>query len=77
MGAFDADLMLVIGMVLGVLAVPAAFSAMADDRRPWGSAVVVLIAGGMIGAALVGKPGGYRWADLPETIFSVVARVIQ
>ncbi|QBF30389.1 hypothetical protein [Thalassococcus sp. S3] len=72
----DADLALVLGLLIGALSIPSIVSALSDARTPRASAVTVLIAGGLIIFALQTKPGGYSFEALPNVIISVVARYI-
>lgn len=70
----DADLALVIGIVLAVLSVPSILSALTDRRAPRASAITILIAGGLILFAILGKPGGYQLSQIPDVFVSVIAR---
>ena len=70
------DLLLVIGIVLAVLAVPSMLSAIADRRTPRGAAVVAIIAGCMIVWAFREQPGGYTIQEIPEVFVRVVAEFI-
>lgn len=72
----DADLALVIGIILAALSVPSILSAISDKRAPRASAITVLIAGGLVVFAIQGKPGGYRLEQLPDVFVSVIARFI-
>lgn len=71
----NTDLMLVIGIVLAVLAVPSVLSALNDGRAPRLAAVVVLIAGGLLVVALSQKPGGYELRDIPNAFYRVIAQL--
>lgn len=75
MGPNEADLILVIGLVLGLLAIPAMFSAWVDGRAPRGAALTVLIAGGLVTFAASRKPGGYDLDGLPHVVLGVIARI--
>lgn len=70
----DPDLALVLGIVLGVLAIPSVLSAMSDRRAPRASAVTILIAGALILYAAQTKPGGYTLDRVPNTFANVLAR---
>jgi len=70
----DPDLWLLIGIALAILTVPSLLSAWSEGDPPRASAITVLIAGGMIAYALMNKPGGYSFAELPDVMSSVVAR---
>jgi hypothetical protein len=70
----DSDLALVIGLILAVLTIPSILSALSDRRAPRASAITILIAGGLILFAILGKPGGYQLDQLPDVFVNVVAR---
>ena len=72
----DTDLIIVSGIVILMLSIPSAVSAFAEGRGPWVALVVVIL-----GFAVV----GYGWkhlsvemtlAEVPHTIYRVLARVI-
>lgn len=73
----DTDLILVIGMVLSVLAIPSLLSAFAESRAPRAGAIMVLIGGVLIVVALTKHPSGYTFAQLPDVVAGVVARLIK
>ena len=73
----DTDLMMVIGVSLGVLAIPALLSAYSEGRPPRLAAIVVLIAGTLIVVALNQKPSGYTVREIFQafgTVFAGFAR---
>lgn len=70
----DADLALVLGLVVAAFSIPSILSALSDGRSPRASMVTILIAGALILYAIATKPGGYTVADVPEAFFGVVAR---
>lgn len=72
----DTDLSLVIGLVLGVLAIPSILSAITDGRPPRISMLVILIAFCFLFFALWNKPGGYTLQEIPSVFMQVVGRVI-
>ncbi len=65
------DLYLVIGLVLAAFSVPSILGAFADRRAPRVGALVLLIAGGLVGYAL--SQQSYGLADVPEAFVRVVA----
>jgi formate-dependent nitrite reductase membrane component NrfD len=73
----DTDLVLTIGIVLLVLSLPSLLSAWAESRTPRLGAVMIVVALGMILAALWVKPGGYMFNQVPDVMISVVARLFQ
>ena len=72
----DADLMFVIGLVIGGFSIPSIMGALADGRVPRAAAITVLISGGLIVLALNNKPGGYKIEDIPDVFVNVVGRYI-
>lgn len=72
----DPDLALVIGILLGVLSIPPVLSALSDRRAPRASAVVILIAGGLILYATQSKPGGISLDQIPDVFVSVLGRYL-
>lgn len=73
----DSDLVLVLGLILVGLAIPAAMSAHSDGRRPIAPAATLLIAVGLIAFAYVAHPGGYAVRDVPGVFYSVVGRFMR
>ena len=69
----DADLAMVVGIVLAVLSIPSILSAVTDRRSPRASAITILIAGGLIVFALRENPRRYSFENLPEVFVSVAA----
>ena len=72
----NTDLVLVVGLVLAALSVPAMVSAFSDGRAPRAPALIILIAGGMIIFAVLRHPGGYALSDIPNVFFDVIGRYI-
>lgn len=68
----NTDLYLVVGIVLGVLAVPSLLGAFAEGRPPRAGAILVLIAGTLVVVALGNKPGGYQVRDIPKAFVRVI-----
>ena len=72
----NADLFLVIGIVLAGFSIPSILSALTDRRAPRASAITLLIAGGLIILAFQTRPGGYTLADIPEAFVRVAAQYL-
>ncbi|MEL6609852.1 MAG: hypothetical protein AAFO58_02540 [Pseudomonadota bacterium] len=70
----DPDVWMAIGLVLGVLCIPALMSSWANGEPPRATAIAVLVAGGMIAYALMNQPGGYELADIPDVFARVIER---
>ena len=61
----NTDLYLVIGIIVGALAIPSLLAAYAESRAPRAGAIMVLISGVLIAVALTQKPSGYTFAEIP------------
>lgn len=72
----DFDLMFVIGVILSGLAIPSILSAYSDNRAPRAAAIVLLIGGVLLVAAITKKPGGVALSQVPDIFFRVIARYI-
>lgn len=68
--------MLVVGLIVGVLTIPALLNAWTESRPPRAAAIMVMIAIGLVVAAVRMNPGGYALADLPDVFFRVLGRLI-
>ena len=73
----DSDLMLVTGIILGVLSIPAMLNAYSDGRAPRLASIVVLIAGALIVVAVKDHPSGYTPAELPDVFSRVFRKLFQ
>ena len=62
------DLLLVLGLIVITLSIPAILSALSDRRAPRAPIMTILIGGAMILYAATTKPGGSRLEDLPEVV---------
>ncbi|MBZ4023870.1 hypothetical protein CKO11_15565 [Rhodobacter sp. TJ_12] len=72
----DADLYLVLGIIVAAFAIPAVISAFADSRPPRAAAIAVLVGGGLILLAFIAHPGGYTPGQIPEAFARVIARLL-
>ena len=72
----DADLFLVLGIVLAGFSIPSILSAVTDGRAPRASAITVLIAGGLILIGFQSQPGGYALDEIPDAFVRVAARYL-
>jgi len=73
----QADLYLVVGIVLGILSLPAMLSAFSEGRSPRAGAIIVMISGGLIALAAIENPQGYEVSDVPLAFERVVHRAIR
>jgi hypothetical protein len=72
----DTDLILVIGMVLCLLAVPMLLSAYVERRLSRSGLAFVFIGGVLILVALTQNPYGYSFAGIPNVVFTVIGRYL-
>lgn len=72
----DTDLMLVTGIILGVMSIPALLNAFTEGRAPRLAAIVVLIAGTLVAVAMTQPGGNYSFAELPQVFGRVFSRLI-
>ncbi len=71
----DTDLLLTVGIVLFALSLPSLLSAWVESRAPRIGAIMVVAALGLIVTALLVKPGGYAFNEVPAVIIEVFARL--
>ncbi len=67
------DLFFVIGLGVGVLAIPALVSAFSESRPPRAAAIMVMISAGLLLVAVLQKPGGYEVGEIPQVVAGVLA----
>jgi hypothetical protein len=72
----DTDLLLIIGLVVTILAVPSVISAFSESRPPRAAAVLFLIGGTLIAVALTQGSTRYSMGDLPDVLARVIARYL-
>lgn len=72
----NSDLILVIGIVLAALSLPAMLSAISDRRSPRAAALVAVVSGCLIVWAVQSRPGGYTLNDIPRAFVQVVADLL-
>tara|TARA_R110002096_G_scaffold47539_17_gene126758 strand:+ start:7771 stop:7995 length:225 start_codon:yes stop_codon:yes gene_type:complete len=72
----DTDLVLVVGIIIGVLAIPSMLSTISDSRPPRAAAVLVLIAGVLIVVAVQKRPNGYSINEIPQAFITVIGRYL-
>lgn len=70
----DTDLALTIGIVLLVLSIPSLLAAWVEGRAPRIGALMVVTAAALIVAALMIRPGGYAFNDVPGIMVGVFSR---
>ena len=72
----DGELLLILGIVVGVLATPALISAFSSGRSPRGAIVAAVAGGSLIFLATLAQPGGFRAQDLPQIAARVLHRYL-
>ena len=72
----DPDLLLVIGVAVGIFCLPAFLGALSVGRVPMFGSLAMLLAGGAIVAAILLNPTGYRFAELPDVLYRVIGRTL-
>jgi formate-dependent nitrite reductase membrane component NrfD len=71
----DTDLVLTLGILLLIMTVPSLLAAWVEGRAPRIGALMLLASSSMIVTALVARPSGYRFEEIPQVMLGVVARV--
>ena len=71
------DLFLVIGLIVGALSIPAVVSAFSESRPPRAAAIMIMISAGMILVAVLQKPGGYTFGEVPAAFAGVIRDVLR
>jgi hypothetical protein len=72
----DYDLILVIGIIVGVLAVPSLLGAFSENRAPRAASILFLISGTLIVVALTQSPQRYGFGDIPDLFVRVIGRYL-
>lgn len=72
----DTDLVFVIGIILGGLAIPSVIGAFTHGRAPRVAMIMIVISGAMIVYAMKQKPSGYAIQDIPSAFSRVVDRYL-
>ena len=72
----DSDLFLVVGLIITGLAIPTIIGALVDSRVPRAAAIMVMIGTGMIAIAILGRPSGYSFQEVPKAFTRVIGKYI-
>lgn len=72
----DTNLVITLGLLVAVLAVPAAFRRWADDQVPVLPFIALVIGGGAVVWAVLLHPGGFGLKDILSAVVEVVSRVL-
>lgn len=70
------EFILVLGLVIGVLAIPGMFSAIVDGNPPRVAAIAVVVSGALIIYAVYTTPGGFSINEVPSIIGRVIRSLI-
>ena len=73
----DADLFLVLGVIIGALAIPSVISAFSAGNPPRFAALTIVTGGALIALAVSIKPGGYDFNDIPQVFGSVFSSYLR
>lgn len=73
----DTDLIIVVGIVAILLAVPSMLSSWVDGTVPRAGAILVLIGGVLIAVALSHHARSYTFAELPDVFMRVIGRLLK
>ena len=73
----DTDLIIVVGIVAMLLAVPSLLSSLVDGTVPRTGAILVLIGGVLIAVALSQHTRNYTFAELPSVFMRVIGRFLK
>ncbi|MFT6451492.1 MAG: hypothetical protein ACJA06_000976 [Halocynthiibacter sp.] len=71
------DVLLIIGIGIGLLAIPAIIGAFSEGRSPRAAAIMVMIGGGLIVLAVSQQPGGYTLNEVPDVFVRVVGHALR
>ncbi|MCR9112911.1 MAG: hypothetical protein NXH84_06555 [Rhodobacteraceae bacterium] len=72
----DPDLILIVGLVLGVFSIPSILSAFSEGHAPRVAAFTIIAGGAMVVWAVQENPGGYALTDIPNVFVEVIARYL-
>lgn len=68
----QADIALVIGLLMAVLSLPVLLNAWTEGRAPRVGAIVLMVACGLISLAYMQRPQGYQLAEVPDAFVRVI-----
>ncbi|HOZ33129.1 MAG TPA: hypothetical protein PLM52_09645 [Tabrizicola sp.] len=72
----DTDLVLTLGILLLALTIPSLLAAWVEGRAPRMGALMLLASSSMIVTALMYRPTGYRFDEIPTVMLNVAARLV-
>jgi len=71
------DFILVLGVVIGVLAIPSVIGAFSSGRPPRTATILFMIGGSMIAWAVYQQPNTYNVDTFPDVFVSVVRNILR
>lgn len=72
----NSDVFLVVGIAVAAFSVPSIISAFSEARPPRVAAISIVVGGALIVAAVMTRPGGYRFDEVPAAFVRVMDRVV-
>ena len=72
----DTDLVLTLDILLLALTIPSLLAAWVEGRAPRMGALMLLASSSMIVTALMYRPTGYRFDEIPTVMLNVAARLV-
>lgn len=72
----NSDQILVIGIILCALSLPSLLAAYSENRAPRTGAIMLLVGGVLLVVALMRKPTGYSFDEIPHIFVSVIAGLL-
>lgn len=72
----DADLFLVVGIVIIGFAIPSILGAFTEGRAPRTAAILVMIGGSLIALAVYQRPAAYSFQTIPDVFVRVVGQFL-
>ncbi|MGH1331883.1 MAG: hypothetical protein ACRBBK_13445 [Paracoccaceae bacterium] len=71
------DILLIIGIGIAALAIPAIIGAFSEGRTPRAAAIMIMIGGGLVVTAVTQQPGGYTLNEVPDVFVRVVGHILR
>lgn len=72
----DTDVVFVAGLIIAGFSFPSIVGAFSEGRAPRTAALLLLLGGGMVAAAIYDKPGMYSLQTVPDAFVRVVGKAV-